>query len=279
MQICFAGGGKMAEALIGGLISTQWASPSDIGVVEISSDRRDHLEGRFDALRTAASVDAALADGFDLTDLVLAVKPQHVGDVAVAVLGDEGSAGQGREAHVQRVLSIAAGVTIESLEAAFGPSTRVVRAMPNTPALVGAGASAIAGSARTTADDLTWATDVLSKVGTVAAVEESLLDAVTGVSGSGPAYLFMLAEAMTAAGVDQGLTLELADQLTRQTLLGAATLLANSADEASQLRANVTSPGGTTAAAIKVMVDRDLDGVVRSAIDAATTRSRELGAD
>ncbi len=272
MQICFAGGGKMAEALIGGLIATGWAPASRIGVVEIAAERRTELAARFDGLQLASSIDAAIAAGFDLGDLVLAVKPQHVADVGVAV-SEHGSASGG----VVRVLSIAAGVTVTALEGAFGPATRVIRAMPNTPALVGVGTAAIAGSTRTTDADLSWAEEVLSKVGTVARVDETALDAVTGVSGSGPAYLFLLAESMRAAGIEQGLAPELADQLTRQTLLGAATLLCESGQDPADLRKNVTSPGGTTFAALAVMEQQGLGQIVGRAIAAATERSRELG--
>ena len=151
--------------------------------------------------------------------------------------------------------------------------------MPNTPALVGQGAAAIAASANATDDDLAWAESILSAVGTVARVDEAELDAVTGLSGSGPAYLFLLAEAMTAAGIEQGLAPDVADALTRQTLLGAATLLSSSGEDPAQLRANVTSPGGTTAAAIAEMQSQGLERVVGDGIAAATARSLELGAD
>jgi pyrroline-5-carboxylate reductase len=178
---------------------------------------------------------------------------------------------------LERALSIAAGVRIEGLLAGFGAAARVIRAMPNTPALVGKGAAGIAASANATDDDLAWAESILSAVGTVARVDETDLDAVTGVSGSGPAYVFLLAEAMTAAGVAQGLTPEVADALTRQTVLGAATLLSESEDDPAQLRKNVTSPGGTTQAAIEEMQSQDLERIVGDGIAAAVARSLELG--
>ena len=268
MKLCFVGGGKMAEALIGGLISTGWSSADELWVIEISEDRRRTLTELFPGLVAAPSCQAACsAAAFDVTDVVIAVKPQHVSEVA----GDLGAGG------TERALSIAAGVRIEVLQNGFGAATRLVRAMPNTPALVGLGAAAIAPSANATDEDIQWAKSILSAVGTVAVAQEAALDAVTGLSGSGPAYLFLLAEAMTAAGVQQGLTVEMADSLTRQTLLGAATLLAASDSDPAQLRANVTSPGGTTAAAIAVMQQCDLEEIVKSAIASATERSRELG--
>ena len=268
MRLCFVGGGKMAEALIGGLVSTGWASPADLGVIEISSERRAALIRVFPDLVVAPSCEAACSlPAFDVKDVVVAVKPQHVSEVACDL----------RAGGTERALSIAAGVRIEVLQAGFGGRARLVRAMPNTPALVGLGAAAIAASSNATDDDISWAQSILSAVGTVTVVDEPALDPVTGLSGSGPAYLFLLAEAMTAAGVQQGLTPHIADALTRQTLLGAASLLSTSDDSPAQLRSNVTSPGGTTAAAIEIMQQNDLEGIVKSAIAAATERSRELG--
>ncbi len=268
MKLCVIGGGKMAEALIGGLIDRSWAEPREIGVVEIDSDRREVLVGQR-GVRAAASIDAAIDDSdFDLDDVLIAVKPQHTADVCQALASSS----------TQRVLSIAAGVTIEAISRSLGPTPRVIRAMPNTPALVGVGAAAIAGSANATQHDITWATRILEAVGTVAVVDEFDLDAVTGLSGSGPAYLFLLAESMQAAAVAEGLSESLAAALTTQTLLGAAALLDADDSSPGQLRANVTSPGGTTAAAIGVMQDRGLEAIVHEAIGAATRRSRELGA-
>ena len=162
------------------------------------------------------------------------------GDVAAAI-GAAVAAGAGR------ILSIAAGVRLASLEAAAGPDVAVVRAMPNTPALIRQGASAIAGGTRAGERDLAWAEEVLGAVGIVERVDEEQLDAVTAVSGSGPAYVFLIAEALVAAGVENGLPQELAERLTTQLLVGSAALLAERGDAAA-LRIAVTSPGGTTAA-------------------------------
>lgn len=269
MKLCFAGGGKMAEALIGGLIATGWADAGDLGVVEISPERRAVLAQAFPGVHLAAScAEACSADAFDVSDVLVAVKPQHVAEVA-SELGAGGAT---------RALSIAAGVRIDALLDGFGVDARVIRAMPNTPALVGRGAAAIAASATAGDDDLAWAESILSAVGTVARVAEADLDAVTGLSGSGPAYLFLLAEAMIAAGIEQGLAPETADALARQTLLGAATLLSDSGEDPAQLRANVTSPGGTTQAAIEEMQRQHLEAIVGAGIAAATARSLELGA-
>lgn len=269
MKLCVVGGGKMAEALVGGLLATGWADADELGVIEIDATRRQHLADSFVGMAVSESCEAAVSDpAFDIADVLIAVKPQHVGDVA-AVLGAAGST---------RALSIAAGVPIATIQDALGAEARIVRAMPNTPALVGKGAAAIAASPTATTTDLAWAQSILEAVGSVEVVDESLLDAVTGLSGSGPAYLFLLAEAMSAAGVAQGLSAAMADALTRQTLLGASTLLVAEGDTApSQLRANVTSPGGTTAAAISSFQDAGFESIVAEAIAAATARSVELG--
>lgn len=270
MKLCVAGGGKMAEALLGGLIATGWAKPNELGVVEVVADRRKYLAATFPGIALAEDCQAAVADTqFDVSDVLVAVKPQHVADVA-SVLGAGGT---------QRALSIAAGVRIAALSEGFGAGARVVRAMPNTPALVGKGAAAIAASENATGEDLGWARSILEAVGSVQEVDEALLDAVTGLSGSGPAYLFLLAEAMTAAGIEQGLPADVADALARQTLLGASTLLSSGDTPPAELRANVTSPGGTTAAAIEVMQNAGLEGIVSSGIAAAVARSKELGGD
>lgn len=258
----------MAEALVGGLIATRWADAAEVGIIEVSPERRTHLAAAFPGVSIASDCgEAAARDDFDVADVLVAVKPQHVAEVATEL----GAAG------ATRALSIAAGVRIDALLGGFGPTARVVRAMPNTPALVGQGAAAIAASETADADDLAWAAEILRAVGTVTVVDEAALDAVTGLSGSGPAYVFLLAEAMIAAGIAQGLAPEVSDALARQTILGAATLLSSSDEDPAQLRANVTSPGGTTAAAIAVMQDRELEAMVGDAIAAATARSVELG--
>ncbi len=255
----------MAEALIGGL----WAAGGPpgggtVGVVEIDPARRRHLEDTFDGLEVLAA--PAACEG-----LVVATKP---GD-AVSALQSAAEVG------VERVLSIAAGVRCEALEAVMAEGTPVVRAMPNTPALVGRGASAICAGGSASAPDLDWAEAILGAVGIVVRVPEHQMDAVTGLSGSGPAYLFLVAEAMVEAGVHVGLPRDVADVLTRQTLLGASTLLAGEGAEVpagiEELRAAVTSPGGTTAAGLRALEDRAVRAAVIAAVEAATRRSAELG--
>ncbi len=235
MNVAVLGGGKMGEALAVGLVASGW-EPSSLAVAEVDADRRHLLEGRLPGARIVPSPAWAAADA---GAVVVAVKPA---DVAEAI----GTALPALRADAL-LLSIAAGVTIEALESA-APGHPVVRAMPNTGALVGVGAAAIAAGTHATESDLQLAEQILGSVGTVVRVPEKLLDAVTGLSGSGPAYFFLVAEALIDAGVLVGLPRDTADALVRQTMLGSATLLTSGAGSPESLRAAVTSPGGTTAA-------------------------------
>lgn len=254
------GGGRMGEALVGGLVRAGTVAPGDVLVVEPVEARRDALADLLPGVGLAA--EPAAAEG-----TVIAVKP---GDVPAACRS-AAEAGSGR------VLSIAAGVTTMALEAELAPGTPVVRAMPNTPALVGQGAAAIAPGSAASEDDLVWAESLLGAVGTVVRVREPQLDAVTGLSGSGPAYVFLVAEALIDAGVLAGLTREVSHALAVQTLLGAATLLSEGDDGPEALRAAVTSPGGTTAAGLHVLEQRGVRAALLDAVAAATERSKQLG--
>lgn len=258
----FLGGGRMGEALLAGLLAGGHLAVTDLVVVERDAPRRAALVARHPGLHVVEHPVAA-------RDVVVCTKP---GDVAAALAA-------ATAAGLDRVVSIAAGVTTASIEAVLAPAlgaVPVVRAMPNTPALVGAGATAIAPGSHATDADLDDAEALLSPVGLVVRVDESLLDAVTAVSGSGPAYVFLLAEAMIDAGTAAGLARSDAEALVGQTLLGAARLLSEQDDDAASLRAAVTSPGGTTEAAIAVLEDRDLRGAMAAAIDAAVRRAAEL---
>lgn len=245
----------MGEALVGGLLAAGW---DGLGVVEKIPARREDLAARFPQVRVLG--DPEPADG-----AVLAVKP---GDVAAACAALAGT---------KRVLSIAAGIPLATLETALGAGTAVVRAMPNTPALVGAGAAAIAAGTGAGEDDLAWAESILGAVGTVVRVPESLLDAVTGLSGSGPAYVFLVAEALIEAGVLAGLPRDISAALATQTLVGAARLLVETGETPEALRAQVTSPGGTTAAGLHALEAAGVRAAFLDAVQAATRRSRELG--
>lgn len=258
-KLVVVGGGKMGEALIGGLLAARWCDPTDLVVVEPDDARRTHLEERFAGIQVAA--EPVSAEG-----ALIAVKPPLVVDVCRA-LGEIG---------VTRVCSIAAGVRIAAMEAALPSGAAVVRAMPNTPSLVGMGASAVAAGTAATDADVEWAESLLGAVGIVARVSESQLDAVTGLSGSGPAYVFLIAEAMIDAGVAEGLARPVATDLAVQTLRGAAELL-GTGESPADLRAAVTSPGGTTAAGLRALEDAAVRAAIASAVSASAARGRELG--
>jgi len=254
----------MGAALVGGLLDGGWEADA-LSIAEIDGERRVALEQQFPKVRVVPSAAWAVADA-DV--VVVAVKPADVAatlETASAALGVD-----------TLVVSIAAGVTIATLEALV-PQRPVVRAMPNTPALVGIGASAIAGGNAATAEHLDVAERLLGTVGIVVRVGEPMLDAVTGLSGSGPAYVFMVAEAMIEAGVLVGLARDIATKLVVQTVLGSATLLARDATGPEALRAAVTSPGGTTAAGLRELEAHGLRAALLDAVSAATARSRELG--
>lgn len=260
VRLEIVGGGKMGEALLGGLLGAGWASPGELAVVERLEPRRAELAEAYPGV-------AVVAEPVEAEGALLAVKPDDVA-ATCATLAATG---------VQRVVSIAAGVTTAALEAALGEGIAVVRAMPNTPAVVGAGASAVAPGSGASEDDLEWARSILAAVGVVVTVPEAKLDAVTGLSGSGPAYVFVIAESLIEAGVLTGLPREVAEVLAVQTLLGSARLLESSDEHAAALRASVTSPGGTTAAGLRALERGGLRSAILDAVAAATERSRELG--
>ena len=250
----------MGSALLSGLLAAGWAPPGDLAVSETDPAQRDRLAGDHPGL--------TVVDGpVDCPDVLLAVKP----DVAEAVLRTLGASGP------RRVLSIVAGLSSDRLEAALPPGSVIVRAMPNTPCLVGAGVSGLSGGIGATRADLDWAEGILSAVGTVVRVPERQLDAVTGISGSGPAYVFLMAEAMIEAGVTAGLGRDVSRTLVVGTLLGASRMLDETGQEPAELRAAVTSPGGTTAAAVRTLEFKAVRSAYIEAVAAAVERSRQLG--
>ena len=259
VRLQLIGGGRMGEALLAGVLDSGWATPGDVRVVELSDARRDELASRFGGI--ALGAEPGPADG-----TVIAVKPQHVDDAVRSVVA----------AGSTRLLSIAAGIPLARLEAAAGSGVRVVRAMPNTPSLVGAGVAAVSGGSAADEADVTWATELLGAVGEVVVLPEHQLDAVTGLSGSGPAYVFLVAEALIDAGVLVGLPRDVATTLATSTLLGSARLLAETGDGPADLRAAVTSPGGTTAAGVRELERHAVRAAIADAVVAATERSREL---
>lgn len=252
------GGGKMGQALLQGLVGSGWADAEELAVVEVLAEQRDHLAQMFPGLLV---VDRPLA----AVDAVVAVKPHFVADVCATLSGS------------LRVLSIAAGVTLATMEAALPNGTVVVRAMPNTPALVGAGAAALCGGSAAAESDIDWATGILGSAGEVVTVTEAQLDAVTGLSGSGPAYVCLIAEAMIDAGVAVGLSRDVSSKLAIQTIYGAGRMMAETGEEPSALRAAVTTPAGTTAAGLAALEEHGLRAALAAAVRSAAARSVELG--
>ena len=265
IKVGFIGAGNMAASIITGLLNRGLGA--DCVFASDPDPERLAMLGAQAPIQ-ACEDNAAVAAAVDV--LVLAVKPQAM-DVALAGLD---AVVAGRQVVV---LSIAAGLTLTSLEQRLGSDTAVVRSMPNTPALLGEGASALFANAVTSAEQREQVAAVLGAVGTVCWLDsETLLDAVTAVSGSGPAYFFLLMEAMIATGEKLGLDSETCQQLVVQTALGAARMAGESDVGLAELRRRVTSPGGTTAAALHSFEKGGFGELVESAVRAAADRSREL---
>lgn len=263
MRIGVIGGGNMAEALVGGWLKSGRAAPGDVIVCEPVPERREYWV-KTHGVRVSDSNSDALS-GSEL--VLLAVKPQMMSAALSGISGAD---------YAGIWVSIAAGITTETLGAWLGSSGRFIRVMPNTPALVGAGMSAVCRGGHASEEDLRLTSSLFEAVGQVVLVKESEIDAVTAVSGSGPAYFFRLVEAMAAGGAALGLSSETAARLAAATLVGAGRLLEQSDVDAAELRRRVTSPGGTTAAALAVMEAEGLSETVARAERAAAERSREL---
>lgn len=261
----FVGGGQMAEALIKGLLSKEFLKPGQIKVSDLSEDRRNHLREAFGINTTPKNKEAV--KGSEI--IILAVKPQ----VMSIVIEDIGPVVNSN--HL--VVSIAAGITAHSLEKRLPQGARVVRVMPNTPALVQAGAAALCKGSAASQGDMDIVRQILEAVGKAVVVPEALMDAVTGLSGSGPAYVFTFIEGLIDAGVREGLPRTVAQKLVVQTVLGAALMCQNTGKHPAELTAMVTSPGGTTVAGLHVLERAALRGILLDAVRAATERSRELG--
>ncbi|MDF1688505.1 MAG: pyrroline-5-carboxylate reductase [Cycloclasticus sp.] len=264
-QIGFIGGGNMASSLIGGLVSNGY--PADkITVADLDAEKLTYLSKTFGINNTQDS--GALAANVDI--LVLAVKPQHMQPVA------EG-AGLAIKDKKPVVVSIAAGIRVDALDRWLGGNFPIVRCMPNTPALVKTGATGLYASAQVNNSQKDQVESLLRAVGVTVWVEnENELDAVTALSGSGPAYFFMMMEALEAAGIEAGLSQKTAQLLTQETALGAAKMALESSESAGVLRQRVTSPGGTTERAIGVMEKQGLSDILQAAVLAAKERSIEL---
>lgn len=256
------GAGVMGEALIAALISSGIAA-SSITITEKRDERAAELMDKYQVKSVGLKENVELADA-----LLLVVKPQDMQSTLMEI--------RNWITDATLVISFAAGKRIDFIAASLGSQFPIIRVMPNTPTLVGEGMAAISVGAGVSLTQLNFVRDFLQATGRVVEVNESLQDAVTAVSGSGPAYFFAFIEAMISAGVELGLAADVATELSVQTIVGAAKLLATSGDSAESLREKVTSPNGTTAAALASFSKSDLAGIVTKAMTAARDRSREL---
>lgn len=263
-EIGFIGAGNMAEAMIRGLLRGGVFSADTVVASGPREERVRELAQKYGIRATCANRDAAAA-----RIVVLSVKPQILGRVM-----DEVASALDPET---LVISIAAGVPVAAIQARLAAGTRVVRAMPNTPALVDAAATAIAGGEHALESDLAEARRIFDAVGITVIVDESQLDAITGLSGSGPAYVFLILEALSDAGVKVGLSRRTAQLLAAQTLLGSAKLLIETNEHPGRLKDMVTSPGGTAITGLHTLESGGLRTTLINAVEAATRRSRELG--
>jgi len=262
-KLAIVGAGMMGEALARGLFASGW-SPADLVLVDIRGDRLDEIGT---ALGVDTSSDSADACG-RAAGVLLAVKPQDAPTALQTISSSIGSSG---------LVSIVAGLSTASIEEHLGHGSSVVRAMPNTPARVGKGVTALATGSHATKATRNLAEAVFAAVGPVVWLDEAQLDAVTALSGSGPAYVFYLAEAMVDAGIELGLAKDVASTLVFATIEGAGVMLQQTGEQPAVLRQQVTSPGGTTAAAIEVLESKAVRGSIVDALRAARDRSEELG--
>jgi len=263
-QIAVIGGGNMGEALAGGMVSAGYAPQGSIIITEPFEARRQYLDSK--GYRTVASGSEAVREA---GVVLFAVKPQILGEV-LSSLKEVVTA-------EKLLVSIVAGATTSRFTEAFGNDARIIRVMPNTPALVGAGAAAVCTGGAASAGDLAAAREMLESVGRAVEVPESQMDAVTGLSGSGPAYVFQFIEAMADGGVCAGLPRDKALALAAQTVLGAAKMVLELDEHPGQLKDMVASPGGTTIAGLHALEKGGLRAAVIDAVMAAAKRSEELG--
>jgi pyrroline-5-carboxylate reductase len=264
-KLIIVGGGRMGSALAEGLVDAKWCVPGDLAVVEISAEQREVLSQRIPGVAVIASLEIEHVD--ETSGVVICVKPEQA-EAAARLAGAMGAT---------RLLSVVAGLSTARIEATLPTPIAVIRSMPNTPVLVRKGVSAIAGGAHVTKEDLDWAESILGAVGTVVRVTERNIDAVTGLSGPMPAYLYLVIEALIEAGVHQGLSRDVANKLVIGTFEGTAALITSTGESPEELRHQVTSPGGTTAAGLRTLESRAVRSAFIDAVAAAAERSRQMG--
>ncbi len=263
--IAFLGAGNMAEALIAGILQAKLAEPGNLFGTDVSTVRLDHVRDRYHINVDSSNVSAAEKANI----IVVCVKPQVINDV----LGEVKSVVSER----QLVISVAAGISIARIQDYIGIHVPLVRAMPNTPAVIQEGVTALAGAHGLAQEHLDVAEAIFQSVGQVVVVAESLMDAVTGLSGSGPAYVYLAIEALIDGGVRVGLPRNVAHTLAVQTVLGAAKMVRETGEHPAVLKDRVTSPGGTTIAGLQQLEEGGLRATFIEAVEAATWRSSELG--
>jgi pyrroline-5-carboxylate reductase len=264
-KISFIGGGKMGSALIKGILSRNLIAPEKVTVSDVVMEQLEGLRKTFGVSVTKDNKKAVR----DANIIILAVKPQNMAEM---LEGISGSIDKGK-----LIISIAAGISTGFIEEYLKKGARVMRVMPNTPALIGEGATAIARGSAATDEDFSFTRHIFEAVGITVAVKEELMDAVTGLSGSGPAYVFVIIDALADAGVNMGLGRDIALKLSAQTLLGAAKLCLKGDKHPAELRDMVTSPGGTTIAGLQAIEEGKLRATMMAAVQAATLRAKELG--
>lgn len=263
-KIAILGAGKIGEALVSGLLSSGWCQPEEIVATDRYEERLAAIHARYGVQTSHVNADAVEGAGI----VVIAVKPQDIGTLLGEIAGSLGSD--------QTVLSLAAGVPTAAIERQLGHGVAVVRAMPNVAVTIREGMAGIASGRNANAEHLARAREILGRVGRTVEVDEGSLDAVTAVSGSGPAYFAFLAESMIEAAIPLGLSREVATELVVQTMFGTAKLLRDAQLDPVELREAVSSPGGTTVAALRELEQAGVRAAFLDAIQAAVRRSREL---
>ncbi|MDY0039745.1 MAG: pyrroline-5-carboxylate reductase [Desulforhabdus sp.] len=265
LRIGFAGGGNMGEALIKGMLSTSLLTPDRIGVYDVSASRMQYLQTNYQI--TPASGLPELAGSSQV--IILAVKPQNIVEVLDQL--------RPQVSHRPLVISIAAGIPISTLTRQLTEDISVIRVMPNTPALVLEGASALARGRKVSDDQMQLALGLFQSVGKAIEVDEKWMDTVTGLSGSGPAYILLMLEALIDGGVLMGLPRQIARELVLQTCLGTVKMAQQTGKHPAELKDLITSPGGTTISGLQVLEAHSVRGALMGAVQAASARSRELG--
>jgi pyrroline-5-carboxylate reductase len=264
-NIAFLGAGNMAEALVSGMLKAQLASPANISATDISTKRLEYFQQTFQVQGVSDNAEATKQADI----IIVCVKPQVMDSVLSEIKGEL--------SRNSLVISVAAGYPLTRIQGHIGSLIPLVRAMPNTPAVIQEGVTALTGSPGLSIHHLQLAQTIFESVGKVVTVEESLMDAVTGLSGSGPAYIYLVIEALTDGGVRVGLPRSVAGILATQTVLGAARMALQTGEHPAILKDRVTSPGGTTIAGLQQLEAGGLRATFMNAVEAATQRSRELG--